>query len=28
MILALDRRFSAEIRVLTGFHAYPENRFI
>jgi hypothetical protein len=24
----LDRRFSAEIRVLTGFHAYPENRFI
>eukprot|EP01049_Picozoa_sp_SAG25_P010397 SAG25_NODE_1134_length_3833_cov_1.526245_1_plen_109_part_10 len=25
---ALDRRFSAEIRVLTEFHAYPENRFI
>jgi hypothetical protein len=24
----LDRRFSAEIRVLTGFHAYPDNRFI
>jgi hypothetical protein len=24
----LDRQFSAEIRVLTGFHAYPENRFI
>ena len=26
--LALDRRFSAEIRVLTGFHAYLQKRFI
>ena len=26
--LALDRRFSAEIRVLTGFHAYLQNLFI
>jgi hypothetical protein len=24
----VDRRFSAEIRVLSGFHAYPANRFI
>ena len=26
--LALDRRFSAEIRVLTEFHAYLQNLFI